>query len=828
VDSDRLVEFARGHGLTLNTVVQGVWALLLSRYSGQHDICFGVTVSDRPADLPGAEDITGIFLNTLPVRAEVTDEAGVLEWLQELQAAQVESRRFGFVPLTQLQSWSELPDGGPLFDSIVVFENYPINDEAAAAHGLRVRELQALESTNYPLTVVVSPRRRLCVEFGYDTSAFNAALIERMSASFLRVLTRLTVLAAEPGARCGDIDILTARQRSQVVVEWNDTAQDVPPATLAELVQAAVARAPAAPAVVGDSGVISFAELDARANRLARLLIAHGAGPEQVVALVLPRSVEIVVAQLAVAKAGAAFLPIDPAYPAERIGFMLADAGPVLVLTLGQLAAGLPVAEGTTLLELDDPGTVAAVAAMPARVLTDADRWAPLLPAHPAYVIYTSGSTGQPKGVVVPAAGLASFAAAEAEHFQVGPGDRVLQFSSPSFDASVLELCMALPAGAALVVPPPGPLLGEQLADVLARHRVTHALIPPVALATVPADLATTGLAEFRTVIVGGESCTGELVTRWTPARRMINAYGPTESTVVATWSPALTPGGTPPIGAPIPNTRTYVLDGALRPVPVGVPGELYVAGIGLARGYLRRSGLTAARFVANPFGPPGARMYRTGDRVRWRQDGQLEFLGRVDEQVKIRGFRVEPGEIEAVLRRHPDVDDAVVLARPDPSGLTRLIAYLVSAADRVPIQGELYRLLAASLPDYMLPSALLVLDKWPLTPNGKLDRSALPEPAAATVTRTGHVAPRTDTERALAQIWSDVLAVDPVGVEDNFFELGGDSVRSVLITMRIKEAFDVALTPREVLTTRTIAALASVVEDAILSELERMTFGHG
>jgi acyl-coenzyme A synthetase/AMP-(fatty) acid ligase/acyl carrier protein len=308
----------------------------------------------------------------------------------------------------------------------------------------------------------------------------------------------------------------------------------------------------------------------------------------------------------------------------------------------------------------------------------------------------------------------------------------------------------------------------------------------------------------------------------------MINAYGPTESTVVATWSPALTPGGTPPIGAPIPNTRTYVLDGALRPVPVGVPGELYVAGIGLARGYLRRSGLTAARFVANPFGPPGARMYRTGDRVRWRQDGQLEFLGRVDEQVKIRGFRVEPGEIEAVLRRHPDVDDAVVLARPDPSGLTRLIAYLVSAADRVPIQGELYRLLAASLPDYMLPSALLVLDKWPLTPNGKLDRSALPEPAAATVTRTGHVAPRTDTERALAQIWSDVLAVDPVGVEDNFFELGGDSVRSVLITMRIKEAFDVALTPREVLTTRTIAALASVVEDAILSELERMTFGHG
>src|SRR6185437_7935781 len=581
------------------------------------------------------EDIAGMFINTLPVRVEVNSDAGALEWLRGLQDAQAESRRFGFVALTQIHAWSELPGGEQLFDSIVVFENYPIDDEQAAAHGLGVRDLHAVESTNYPLTVVVSPRRQLTVEFGYDAGAFDAALIERMSGHFLRVLT---VLATDPDVSCGDINLFTEQQRSQVLVEWNDTDRDVPAATLAELVQAAVARTPAAPAVVFDRGAINFAELESRANRLARLLIAHGAGPEQIVALALPRSVEIVVAQLAVAKAGAAFLPIDPAYPAERIGFMLTDADPVLVLTMERLAAQLPpsqlpVVTDATVLVLDDPVTAAAVAAMPAGALTDADRWAPVSIAHPAYVIYTSGSTGRPKGVVISSAGLANFAAAEAEHFNVGPGDRVLQFSSPSFDASILELCMSLPAGAALVVPPPGPLLGEQLAEVLVRHRITHALIPPVALATVPADLAATWLAQFTTVIVGGEACTAELVASWAPGRRMINAYGPTESTVVATWSQPLAPGGTPPIGAPIPNTRTYVLDGTLRPVPVGVAGELYVTGAGLARGYLRRPGLTATRFVANPFGPAGARMYRSGDRVRWTPDGQLEFLGRADEQ---------------------------------------------------------------------------------------------------------------------------------------------------------------------------------------------------
>src|SRR2546429_1051575 len=421
--------------------------------------------------------------------------------------------------------------------------------------------------------------------------------------------------AAEPG------DIA-----SRVGLEWprpelNDMACVVVPDTLGGLFEGRVVRSPDASAVVSDGGVLTFAELEARANRLAWLLIERGVGPERIVGLVLPRSVDIVVAQLAVAKAGGAFMPVDPQYPAERIAFMVADARPVLLLTRSDVAGCVDGVEGVPTVVVDAPDTAAAVAGMPDRAPADADRAAPLSGSHPAYVIYTSGSTGQPKGVVVSHVGLASFSAAEVDRYRTVAGDRGLQFSSPSFDASILELCMSLPVGAVLVVPPPGPLLGEHLAAVLVEHRVTHALIPPAALATVP-DAT---LPEFRTLIVGGEACSAQLVDRWANGRRMINSYGPTECTVVATWSRPLAPGGgVPSIGGPVWNTRVYVLDSSLRPVPVGVAGELYVAGVGLARGYLRRPGLTASRFVACPFGAPGERMYRTGDVVRWTPAGVL------------------------------------------------------------------------------------------------------------------------------------------------------------------------------------------------------------
>ena len=366
---------------------------------------------------------------------------------------------------------------------------------------------------------------------------------------------------------------------------------------------------------------------------------------------------------------------------------------------------------------------------------------------------------------------------------------------------------MSLPAGAALVVPPPGPLLGAALAEVVANQAVTHALIPPTALATVPDAVAETGVPQFQTLIVGGEACTAELVASWAPGRRMINAYGPTESTVVATWSEPLSPDGTPPIGRPIANTQVYVLDDQLHPVPVGVPGELYIGGRGLARGYLHRPGLTAERFVANPYGPPGSRMYRTGDVVRWSPDGLIDYLGRADDQVKIRGFRIELGEIEAALLGHPEVAEAVVVARED-GGRKRLVAYVVPAPDRAPDPAELRAHLAQTLPDYMVPQAFVTLDRLPLSPNGKLDRRALPAPDPAAAAGAGYVAPRTDAEATLAGIWSEVLGVAQVGVEDNFFELGGDSILSIGVVSRARQA-GLSLMPKDLFVHQTVASLA-------------------
>ena len=472
-----------------------------------------------------------------------------------------------------------------------------------------------------------------------------------------------------------EVELLTAVERELVISGWNDTARDVPAVVLPELFAAQVARAPDAVAVECGGVSWSYAELDARSSRLARYLVGLGAGPERLVAVALPRSLEMVAAVLAVSKAGAAYLPVDPGYPADRIEFMLADAAPELLISDRATSAGLPAVAGVPVVNLDDPQLTAAVAGLAGSRLGDADRLAPLRPTHQAYVIYTSGSTGRPKGVVVSHQGLASLSAFLVETFAIGPESRVGQVASLSFDAAVMELLMSLPAGASLVLPEQGQLAGEALAEVLHGLRVSHALIGPSALV----GAAPEQLPGLECLMVGGEACPGEIAAEWSGGRRMFNAYGPTEATVVATMSRPLSGGGDPPIGGPIWNARAYVLDGRLEPVPPGVAGELYLTGPGLARGYLNQPGLTAQRFVACPF-RSGERMYRTGDRVRWRDDGELDYLGRVDEQVQVRGFRVEPGEIEAVLAGQPGVGRAVVVAREDRPGDQRLVGYVVPA----------------------------------------------------------------------------------------------------------------------------------------------------
>jgi amino acid adenylation domain-containing protein len=567
------------------------------------------------------------------------------------------------------------------------------------------------------------------------------------------------------------------------------------------LFEAQVERSPEAIALVFEDRELTYAELNSQANRLAHLLIGRGIGPENLVALALPRSAEMIIALLGVLKAGAAYLPLDADYPAERLAYMLRDAQPPCVLTTARIAERLP--EGGVQLVLDHPTTAGALAQSPETNPSDAERTGPLSPHNPAYVIYTSGSTGTPKGVVVAHAGIPSLAAASIDHLAITPKARILQFASLSFDVSLSEVAIALVSGATLALPAKEQRTGEPLARFLRSRGITHALVPPAVLASLPDDLS------LETLVVGGEPSSPDLVSRWSKGRRMINVYGPTETTVCATMSEPLSGTIVQLIGRPIWNTRVYVLDGGLRPVPVGVRGELYIAGAGLARGYLNRPALSAERFVADPSGAPGTKMYRTGDLARWRGDGELEFLGRADQQLKIRGFRIEPGEIEAVLLGHPAVAQAAVIAREDRQGDKRLVGYVVAQSGQPADPALLRSHVAQSLPDYMVPGAIMVLEALPLTPNGKLNRKALPVPDFRTSSGATWRAPRIAREEILCGLFAETLAVPQVGIEDNFFELGGHSLLATRLVSRIRATLGVELPIRSLFEAPTVAELA-------------------
>ncbi|WP_409181044.1 non-ribosomal peptide synthase/polyketide synthase [Amycolatopsis sp. VS8301801F10] len=774
-NSGQLRDFARRAGLTLNTVLQGAWALVLARLSGERDVCFGTTVSGRPVDLPGADDITGIFINTLPVRTTATG-ADVTAWLAELQAAQVESRRYGHLPLTKLQAWSGC--GGSLFDSIVVFENYPVDQ--ASTRGLRLRDVDAAETTNYPISVVASPGEQLTLDVGYDPDLFDAETAERITRQLTAVLD---AFGADPHRSLEDIDLLTEAERHRVLVEWNDTAQPLPADDLTELFAAQVRRAPDAVAVAGDGVRLTYAELDRQTDQLARYLVSLGAGPERLVGVLMDRSPGLIVAELAIVKAGAAYLPLDTRAPEPRLKTLLSGVK-LLVTDESWHHTAVNVHSGLTVV----PGEHTADVPLP-----KAD------PANLAYVMYTSGSTGKPKGVAPSRRDIVALAADR----RFAAHSRVLLHASQAFDASTYELWVPLLNGGTVVVAPPGDLDLETLGRLFAEHRVDASFLT-TGLFRLAAKEAPEIFRGLREVWTGGDAVPSAAVRRVReacPDTTVVDVYGPTETTTFALAHPVLGPvPDVVPIGKPLDNTRAYVLGPDLRPVPPGALGELHLAGPGLARGYHGAPGLTAERFLPDPFGPPGERMYRTGDLVRWTARGELDFAGRVDEQVKIRGFRIEPGEVEAALAAHPGISQAAVLARED-HGVKRLVAYYTGDAD------ELTAFLARTLPDYLIPAAFVRLDRLPLTGNGKLDRHALPAPDfAATGART---APATEAERALAEIWSEVLGVENVGAEANFFALGGDSILSIQVVSRARRA-GLNLLPHEVFRHPTLAALAA------------------
>ncbi|MCC6554026.1 MAG: amino acid adenylation domain-containing protein [Polyangiaceae bacterium] len=811
--TDSVAAFARQHQLTLATVFEGVWAALLARYTGQRDVMFGATVSGRSASLPGVQSMVGLFINTLPVRAQIDPGVPAIEWLEALQAEQVRSRQWEHVPLSQIQALREVPKGTYLFDSIFVFENYPTSPlDIEGLSDLRMTpHVFSVGRTEFPLTIVVEPNERLGLRVFHNRS-FSAGDIRRMLG---HIETLLRGLVEDPRRSLDSLPILSEEERRQIVVEWNATEAPYPERALAHtLFEEAARRSPDATALELEGATMSFRELDRRANRLAHALRARGVGPEVLVAVLAERSFELVIAILAVLKAGGAYLPLDPAYPRERLGFVLEDARARAVLTQERLVERLP--EGAPEAVLLD------------RLPPDGEDAGPdvrVSPDNLAYVIYTSGSTGRPKGAMIHHRGLVNYLAWARTAFGMdGPGARGAPVqSSIGFDLTVTSLVLPLVAGKSVLLLPEGNEV-EALAQALCETPEPFALvkITPAHLEIlrhqVPPERAPLATRAF---VIGGEILRAEAVEFWrahAPATRLINEYGSTENTVgtvIYDAPPGVPLSGVLPAGKPIANSSQYVLDARLQPVPVGVLGEVYIGGVGVCRGYLNRPDLTAERFLPDPFSAvPGARFYKLGDVGRLLPDGNVEVLGRTDAQVKIRGYRVELGEIEAAVGMLPGVRDVAVLAREDAPGDRRIVAYVVPHQGAALDEEELSAALRKGLPEYMVPSAFVLMDAFPLTTNGKIDRRALPAPAM------GHAGqevepPETPVEQALAAIWAEVLRVEGVGRRDHFFELGGHSLLATQVISRVRKTFEIEAPLRWLFEAPELAELAGRIERA-------------
>ncbi|QUQ69298.1 non-ribosomal peptide synthetase [Kutzneria sp. CA-103260] len=798
-----LEDLARAHGLTLNTVVQGAWALLLARLARRTDVVFGTVVSARPPDLPGVEGMVGLFLNTVPVRVRLDGSMSAVELLTTLQKQQSALIPDQYVGLADIQ---QAAGPGAVFDTLLVFEKFhhaPDRPESADSFGIQVNQGQ--EAAHYPLTLVAVPGDSMLVKLDYLTDFFDRDTALSIVERFGEVLRQLT----GDGITVAEIDVTTAAERALVVGEWGTAAAAAPSRLALELFDEQVERRRDRLAVVDGDREVSYGELAEHAERLAGYLSGQGVRRGDRVAVVMTRSRDLIATLLAVWKTGAAYVPVDPAYPAERVKFMLTDAEPAAVVC-AQAYRDAVLDGGLDPIVLDDPRTRQAVA--------ESTRLSAGVGADDvAYVMYTSGSTGTPKGVAVPHGSVAALVGEPG--WDVGPDDAVLMHASHAFDISLFELWVPLLSGARVVLAGTGAVDGAALAGYVAGG-VTAAHLTAGAF-RVLAEESPESVAGLREVLTGGDAvplAAVERVRRTCPDVRVRHLYGPTEATLCATWwllEPGDETGSVLPIGRPLAGRRVYVLDAFLRPVPPGVAGELYVAGAGVAQGYLGRSALTAERFVADPF-VPGERMYRTGDLAHWTDQGALAFAGRADDQVKIRGYRVEPGEIEVVLAGLPGVGQAVVLARAG-----QLIGYVVGDVD----QARLREQLAATLPEYMVPAAVLVLAELPLTVNGKVDRQALPEPDFAAKS-TGRE-PATEAERVLCGVFAEVLGLDRVGVEDSFFELGGDSISSMQVAARARRD-GISLTPRLVFEHRTPERLAVVAQGAPTTKQSTVDAGVG
>ena len=811
----RVSAFGRSHGLTLNTLVQGAWSILVSRYSGETDVLTGATVAGRPPDLPDVESIVGLFINTLPVRVAVSPGDRLVPWLRNLQERLAELRQYGYSSLLDIQQWSEIPRGQPLFGSLLVFENVARpTGQTRAAGPLRLVSTRSVGSrTNYPVTLLVLPGPTLAFRLSAAAGRFSEEAAARMLGHLRRLLEAIPEDAERSLSR---LPLLTEPERRQILHVWNETARDHPgDETLVSLFEQQADSTPEAPALVFGRDRWTYRQLDGRANQIAQRLQREGAGVGTLVGICTNRSPEMVAGILGILKAGAAYVPLDPAYPRKRLEDMLEDADVSIVLTERSLAETLSFGQARPLrLDADAPlfsGESEARAAVA------------IAPRALAYVIYTSGSTGRPKGVAIEhgnAAALVHWAKGE---FSPEELSGVLASTSICFDLSVFEIFVPLASGGTVILAqnaldlPTLPAAGE----VSLVNTVPSAMTELLRLASLPASV--------RAVNLAGEPLPSALVRSVFASGRVVKVrdlYGPSEDTTYSTGARRF-PDGPVTIGRPLTNKYVYILDAGLEPAPVGVAGDLYVGGSGVARGYLNKPDATAERFLPDPHGrAPSARIYRTGDRARYLPDGNIEFLGRLDDQVKVRGYRIELKEIEAALEDYSGIRAAVVMAR-DQEGAKELVAYLVMDGKPQAPVSALRGFLKTRLADFMVPSTFVFLESLPLTPNGKVDRRALPAPDRVRPEGERFVAPRTPVESQLAAIWTKVLRVDGVGVHDNFFELGGHSLLATQVISRVAESFGLRMPLRSVFEEPVLedfaVAIARGVSDAERDEVLRL-----
>jgi amino acid adenylation domain-containing protein len=817
--SEALKALSRQEGTTLFMTLLAAFKIFLHRYTGQDDLAVGTPIANR--NRLEIDGLIGFFVNTLVLRTDLAGNPSFRELLRRVREVCLAAYARQDLPFERLVEELRLErdmSRNPLFQVMFVLEN--ISLRAAELPGLTLSAIEAdSETALFDLTLqIIDTKQGLTAAFVYNTDLFDAATIARMLGNFQ---TLLEAVVGDPDKRLSNLALLTKTERQQLLVQWNDTKTDYPQeVSVHELFEEQVERTPDAVAVVCEGEQLTYQELNRRSNQLAHHLRALGVGPEVAVGVCLERSLEMVIGLLAILKAGGVYVPLDPAYPTERLAFMLKDAQVPVLLTLERLVAGLPECEAGVICLDSGWGTIASESGENPINLTT--------PENLAYIIYTSGSTGQPKGVLVSHGSIADYCRTTQRYYELDASDRVLQFTSLSFDVSLEEILPTLIVGARLVV------MGKDAWGPAEFHRRISEFELTVITLPTPywQELARqwTGIPELvpniqpRLFIVGGDTMLPDGLDLWrrTPVNsvRLLNVYGPTEATIAATaweFSPRLCENRTLqriPIGRPLANREIYILDNYGNPVPVGVCGELCIGGAGIARGYLNRPELTAEKFIPNPFSDePGTRLYKTGDLARYLPDGNIEFLGRVDHQVKIRGFRIELGEIESALGQYPAVREAIVLARQDVPGERRLVAYVVADQESRPTANDLHSFLKKKLPEHMVPALFVLLDGLPLMPSGKVDRRALPAPdRTRPELEKVFVAPRDDLELQLAQIWEEVLGVHPVGVRDNFFELGGHSLLAARLFASIENRLGKKLPLATVFQGATVEYLAGIL----------------